>query len=527
MSPPATFSHHVARLVWLLVYRPTLTEEHKEALRSVLVEGRAGRHVITLAELNRAIADAVGPSVLPPAMPWLNELAARMAAHSVAALEFAEGVKAADVLGVARVLASAPAPGDEGANFDARALALQLTTISVKLGRVGFVRRPTPIAMTRVSLSAPDGAPRRTSEASAPPMPAADLGRASDQREIEEAAFAPRGSDDAIAAALRQLDGALTPELASRVLSVLLRACDDRARAGKWEEVAHSVQLIIAREATITDDDLKRAFAIQVRRALRPETLRGLAQLLGKRRDLRPALESIFVRAGEAGVEMLIEQMVASNAATERRAYRSALARCPAAATPLTHLLEDARWYVVRNAAELLGELGVREADAQLMTALRHSDARVRRSAAAALARLGTSRGIIALQPLLSDSNAAVRLQAVHGLSAARLPRSVPALMQALEREGDAEVQHALVAALGAHPTDASVERLVRLAQPGTLLNRRAAPLRVAAVNALGEAATHAALSALRQLQRDRERAVRQAAERALAERAQGELAGR
>jgi HEAT repeat protein len=98
----------------------------------------------------------------------------------------------------------------------------------------------------------------------------------------------------------------------------------------------------------------------------------------------------------------------------------------------------------------------------------------------------------------------------------------VPALLQALEREGDPDIQHALLAALGAHPTDAAVERLAQAAHPGSLLHRKPTPFRLAAVNALGDAATPAAVSALRGMQGDRDRDVRAAVERSLAAQAQG-----
>lgn len=565
MPSPVAFTNHVARLVWLLVFRPKATEEHKQALRAAVVEGRTQHHVIARSELSVAIADAAALPVAPAHVPWLHELAARMAGHSVGALDIEAGVKPADLLGVARILASDAVVGDEGVNFDARAVKLQLTTITARLGRVGFVRRPAPIAMTRPGVLAPartPGADRHDADSSAPShhveegarpgrgpavsraasRPARDVeqrenaehpedasadgvDRGSDQRQIADVAFAPRGSGDAIDESLRHLDATLTREQAPGVLDALSRAAEELARGGRWGEVIRIMQALIAREASVTDSDVKRAFAIHIRRLCRPETLRGLAQLMARQRDVRPAIEEILVRAGEAGADILLEQLVASSVASERRAYRTAVARCPAAVTPLMHLLGDVRWYVVRNAVELLGEMQVREADSLLVGVLRHSDARVRRSAVAALARIGTPLGLRALPSRLDDANVAVRLQVVHGISAARLPGAVPALVQALDRERDPEVLHALVSALGALPTDEAIDRLMQLAKPGSLLSRRATPLRVAAVNALGEAGTHAALAALRQLQRDRERDVRQAVARALADHAQGALA--
>ncbi len=558
MSQPVAFTRAFAELLWLIVYRPSATDDQKTALRSALLESRAAAFALSLAELNRAIASASELSPVPAELPWLHELAARMAGHSVGLLEFSAAAKATDVLGLARALAAPPRQGDEGAGFDTLVLALQLTTVNVRLGRAGFVRRatpiatgrPTPIATTRITPARPArtpglgivpvdiavtpavvsrvremgiGVPTPTS-----PMPALKaesrpgIDDLAFQDRIVEAAFSRPGRSPALRELIQRLEGDLDERSAPSILDELTHAAEDAAREGRWADVADVLRHMVVREGQVADSDVKRAFLIHLRRLFKPGVLRGLAQLLTRRRELRNAIESIFVRSGEVGADILVELLVASNVASERRAYRTALVSCPAAIEPLTHLLQDPRWYVVRNAAELLGEMGVQEAEVKLVSVLKHGDARVRRSAAAALARLGSNRAVFALQPLLADPNASVRMQAVHGISSARLPRSVPALLKALDAEADPEIQHALLIALGAHPTDDAVERLSQASQPGSLLNRRPTPYRLAAVHALGEAGTPAALASLRAMQGDRDREVRAAVERSLAAHAQG-----
>ncbi|HMN08387.1 MAG TPA: hypothetical protein PKC83_06325, partial [Gemmatimonadaceae bacterium] len=164
MPHPSPFVANVARLVWLLTHRPSLVGEQKEALRSAIAAGRTGRHVISRADIGLALASGTeNPFILDEAL-WLQELAARMAGHSVRALAFTPAVKAADLLGVARVLATPPVAGDDGQNFDARTLALRLTTVSVTLGHGGFVRRPTPIAVTRAIVAEPTPPPRASGD---------------------------------------------------------------------------------------------------------------------------------------------------------------------------------------------------------------------------------------------------------------------------------------------------------------------------------------------------------------------------
>ncbi|HEX4933680.1 MAG TPA: HEAT repeat domain-containing protein [Gemmatimonadaceae bacterium] len=541
-----------AHLTWLLVYRPLSVEEQKRVLREAIGTVRGTGLVLSLSDLNRSLAAAAQLEPLPAEMPWLTELSARMAGHAVVQFDIAAGVTAADLLGVARVLATQPVAGDEGANFDVQCRTLQLTTIDIRLGRAGFLRRATPVALGRSGMVRPAKTPAlgigvvpterlpvvdrsghsataarpAQEETGAPVPPDGVRDRRGTVRDEEQAILTAALSRDTsprlLEVVLQHLAGPLDAGSAPVVLDELSRTAEDLARDGAWEDVAGLLRRMVAREGEVADPDVKRAFVIHLRRLFKPGILRGVAQFAARRREWREGVDAVFERAGDMGADMLIELMVASNVTSERRAYRSMVAACPRAAEPLRHLLDDARWYVVRNAAELLGEMGVQDADAELIGALRHSDARVRRAAAGALARLGTARGVHAVQGVLGDRNAAVRLQAVHGLASARLPRSVPALLAALDKEDDAEIQHALLHALGAHPTDAAVAALSQAAQPGTLLHRKTTAFRVAAVHALGEAGTPTALAALRQLQSDKDREVRAASERALAAHAQG-----
>ena len=160
-----------------------------------------------------------------------------------------------------------------------------------------------------------------------------------------------------------------------------LRAAEQRIQDGDWLAALGIIAALVKRDDADTDAEVRRAYMIVVRRLLSPGTLRGLALLLPHKRDLRESLHEVFARSGESGVDTLIELMIAANTPGERRAYRDALASCPHAAPMLGHMLGDPQWFVVRNAAELLGEMGVHEVDGKLVETLNHPDARVRRAA--------------------------------------------------------------------------------------------------------------------------------------------------
>jgi HEAT repeat protein len=501
---------------------------------------------IELGALNISIVAARGPNGLPEAVAWLSELTTRMAAHAVRGIHFGALVPALEVLGVARALAAQPQLRDDGQAFDARIVALKLTAVSLAIGREGFVRQATPHGGVPVMRSAspargvrassgkPDGKLSFAERLHTPSVPPAAISFQGDVRSVSAGAPAEGSMKDArfemmsneIArtnpmqdlTALSKLLAEADAESAGSASAEAMRAGEQRIQNGDWLAVTAIVSALIARDTAETDGEVRRSYMIVVRRLLSPNTLRGLAQLLPNKRDLREPLHLIFSRSGETGVDTLIELMTAANTPGERRAYRDALAGCPHAAPMLGHMLGDPQWFVVRNAAELLGEMGVVEVDGKLVETLSHPDARVRRAATGALARLGTPRALHALQDMLRDANPDIRRQAALGLGAAGQRAAASDLIAALDKEEDSDVEHALVTALGKVGTGEAIERLARAARPGSLFKRRASAPRIAAVNALGDAGTAESLDVLRSLAGDRDKDVRAAVERALRE---------
>jgi HEAT repeat protein len=241
-----------------------------------------------------------------------------------------------------------------------------------------------------------------------------------------------------------------------------------------------------------------------------------VAALLPKRREKASEYSSVLARMGEDGADALIEQLSAAQSLSERRIYFDALVPLKAAVPALIHMLSDARWYVTRNAADLLGEMQAADADVPLAELLRHDDERVRRAAASALAKVATTKAFSGLRMALRDSSPQVRLLAAAGLAARKGSKSAHTLTRALEDEEDGEVQMQIIATLGRIATPDAVQRLIKLAEPaGGLFKKKPTEHRVAAVEALGEARTPTALKALQELREDKDREVRDAAFRA------------
>ena len=324
------------------------------------------------------------------------------------------------------------------------------------------------------------------------------------------------GRDESVSNLLSRLDQAVGSNAARALIDDIARATEDLATQDKWVDVVSVMERMAYHAERLHEGEGKRAFTMGVRRFQRPSMLQGVARLMATNRDLRDSCTRLLNLAGESGADVLIDNLIGSEVTGERRVYLEALRQCPAAVNSLLHLLSDERWYVVRNSASLLGELGAVEADRRLAELMSHRETRVRQAVAAALGRLGTSRSLLALLQGLNDQSPDVRLQAVWSIAQARNPRAVPWIIEALDHEQDTDVQAALISALGATPTEDGVARLVRAAEAGGMLVRKPSALRLRAVEALAEAGTPSARHALQSLLADRDREIRLAVEQAV-----------
>lgn len=512
MEDVSPFVTHFSRLVWLLAHRADDQDGQKEELRRCLMMASNQSQMLLLRDI--ALALSVNQEVEDETSACVRDLVMRMAGHSIRLMEFDAVVPAKDVMEVARAIAATPTSGDEGAAFDSAMLGMNLTGITVHLGSSGFVRHPRPGMMPAYSggLRTPVGmspiiedlprAPRRSSGES--------------QAIMQGQLMRGGGRDETVIDMVTRLDKAVTSPNALSVVDDISRATEDLASQGKWIEFVQILDRLLHHYERLHDGDTKRAFLVGIRRLQRPVLLQGVARLLPSQRDLRETCTRVLTLSGETGADVLIDNLIGSDISGERRAYLDALRQCPSAVNSLLHLLMDDRWYVVRNAAWLLGELGSTDADRRLAEVMSHREPRVRRAVATALGRLATSRAVLALLQAINDPSPDVRLQAVQAIASARNPRAVPWLIEALDHEQDGDVQAALMSALGASPTEDGIARLMRAAEAGGMLVRKPAAMRVRAIEALAEANTPSARQALQNLLADRDRDVRSTVENAM-----------
>ena len=523
MDYSVTFARHFSRLVWLLAHEPESVDEQKAALRAAVTVSRTG--VVTLrAESGQLV---VNGAPLPEALTGVQDLVTTFTGHAVNEMIVDMGALPADILGTARILGSAPvqAGPDQGKEVDAKLRALAPRTVRVSLRRAR--RQSTPLGIPVVP---PPAAPQQVPAAVAARVnglqPATVSNRVSDfthdvTSEIVREFTTLERQKESPEELLAKLDGTNSVSATSRLLDVVVGMIEGAARESKPLMVADLFLRVVRGEASKADPEVKRAYAAAIRRLCKPTTLRSVAGILPKRKDRVNDYLAILARTGEEGAEALIEQLTAAQSLSERRIFFDALVTLKSGTSTLTHMLGDARWYVARNAADLLGELNCLEAEGALADLLRHDDDRVRRAATNALAKLGTPQSRVALKKALKDTSPQVRATAAAGLVGKNGKETAATLLRALDSEPDLEVQIAILGALGRMADPESVDRLIKAAEPDSrLFKRKPAAFRIAAVAALGDARTPAALTALQELTNDRDKDVRDATARALGQRA-------
>src|SRR6185503_12198341 len=502
VNQATVFACQYARLVWLLLNDARNIEEQKDALRAARTALADGS--VTIARrMRRLFANG---KALPDTFAAAPELGAQLVAHGVRVIAIDAGAPPAEMLATARLLAANGAAGDGGRDAHAKLSAMKNTGMKFAFEDESLAPALNDM-LDKVAkpLTVPTGL--RVPDEALSPVGVTDE---SGMWQHFKAASVP---DEDAQALFSRIDKCRTTAEVARLVDDLSMLAEQAARDGK----SHVLAIVccgFARRETMAEHTRNRpTFAGGLRRLLRGPHLRAIAKLLPRKREMAEDLELVLRRSGEDGADAMIELMAEEPLATDRRVFLETLPRLQAGIPTLVHMLGDARWFVVRNAADLLGEMRVTSAETALLPLLQHADERVRRSIANALINIGSTSGFRAVCDMLDADSPKTRAQAAAALASSRDERSTVELRNALEEEPDTEVQYALLAALGKIATAAAVDQLIRAAEPKRrLLERKSTAFRVAAVEALGEARTPAALAALALLREDKEREVRDAA---------------
>jgi len=170
-------------------------------------------------------------------------------------------------------------------------------------------------------------------------------------------------------------------------------------------------------------------------------------------------------------------------------------------------MVDDPRWYVVRNGVAVLGEIGGMDAVSHLTSTLASRDRRVRRETVRALAKIGGADAESLLLGMLSDGETEVRSGACRALGLLGSIRAVRRLQDLMD-DPEQDVQVECIQALGRIGDPGPVQSIEKKAFGG-FFSRPPREVRIAAFRALAAIGTPRAVKALERGAKDSDGKVR------------------
>jgi HEAT repeat protein len=513
MTKSSAIADSFARVVFLLRDIPEDKEAQKSAFRALLVR-ITGLPIRFTVGNGRLLVD--GEDV-EPETPGTIALRRQLLGHGVGDLSIPAGLNPGQLLTVIRAVA-APV----GAYPRLQQLADHFTVSGID----GVAA--TPPAPT-AAVTATEAAPRQT-----PPQRPAILEPPSSKTEEREIrSLGPDAANEESVGLLHfvtlelksigRLDELLielerNPDFAGagELLNEVVAFGDTAMQKEQWSELVRVAGALVRLEGKASDESQRRLYGIALRRLISKSTLEQIARILPQS-DQRGEATNVLRRVGADATEVLVNLLCAENDVGYRRVYFNAVTQMTEGTELLVHMLGHDEWFVVRNVAELCGEMRLDAAVPALARRLSHTDERVRRAATSALGRIGSPSTMEPLRKALQDTSALVRLQAASVLEGIRARNLVPALTRLVEEESHADVQHEMLHALGRIGTPEAIEALIRASQPAKgFFKKKPLGIRLEAVEGLRLAGGPASVASLQDLEKDKEESVRQAASHAL-----------
>jgi len=441
-----------------------------------------------------------------PRNTQIAELAGLLYARGVRAMTLNPGMTADHVLALFKVAMGTILPDDPTLGRVTLALARRTTA------RLERLRTPAP----------PDGPPAAGGGAAAPPRPAAPAADAGLAGKRPSTVFRSDVLPPEVEAkrAVTGLKAAATPEeqrsAVDKLAALAPALLQQRDAATVADAIAALDRLLLAAQ----DADLLAAID-KAALALSDRTLvERMVQRMGEARvppEEREALVAAVGALAALSMPLLLDAFIATRL-DSRAPYRAAVRKAAdRALEPLQSRLADKDPQLVAAAAELIGLTGSPQAAALLVPLIRHRSEFVREAALLGLAEAGGREISRPVMPALKDESVMVRLAAARAVAAGGDPASSTVLIRRLDQEPDEGVQAELLRAIGRLGATEALEVLARYAEPGGRMSRRRnTTVRAAAVDGLRHIARPEARGLLELYSRDKEPAVRKAAEAAL-----------
>lgn len=263
----------------------------------------------------------------------------------------------------------------------------------------------------------------------------------------------------------------------------------------------------VERLAVEAGDPPDEAAVAMARALLTPGVGERLAIALGEsRNDARRAeLVTICRRLGGDMVQAVAEALSTTSDRFTRRTLLDTMVALGDEAMPVVRrMLQDERWFVVRNGVSILGEIGSERVVELVVSTLAHEDARVRRQGTLALAKVGGEDAGMLVYGMIEDADPEVRLAAAMAAGELKVERALKPLLALLEEETEPDLVVGVLHALGQLGDPSAVNAIEKRAVT-SFFARRPTAVRIAAYRALYAIRTPRAKSLLVQAAIDRD----------------------
>lgn len=462
---PTSVAANLSSLLYLARHQPAAEAELQEAVR-VLLACLSGRS-LAIESTSRGLT--INGVRLPSASPGVREVHEGLLGHAISGLDMDEPLEPADLLLLARTMAAFP-----GTYFTWEEL---LESLGPVAGRVRLTRAGTELEVIRYNGDQPDVTVRA---------------RRSGKRGQDDTLVVPDHGlilpplvmDEPVMPASSRMAQASQAHEERRKLEGLIRAGRAAVDAGDIPAL-----LKVSRDFLDVADGLgneanARLYRLELKRILSRQHLGQFARMAATGVHKEQAI-AVLRRLGPSATEILMDLLVQTGSISERRGYYSALTQMEQGTEIIIQHLSHPAWYVVRNAAELCGEMGLVEAVPRLAQQASHPDERVRKSVAVALSKIGSADALEPLARLLKDPSPTVRLQVLGNLDGAKARSLAMPLAALLETEDHPDALREVLRALGRIGTPDAVLALRQVAQGERRFTKR---LRLQAIESLGAA---------------------------------------
>ncbi len=319
---------------------------------------------------------------------------------------------------------------------------------------------------------------------------------------------------DALASAL---DAFLaTPQLERGGQSTEIRELVTALReANALDPLANAVERLVLEAG---DDEASLALA---RLMVTAGVASRLAVRLGSERDEERRAQLVQV-CNSIGLEMAVAISDTLSETTDRFVRRTLMdAMIAMGATGMSvieQMIEDGRWFVVRNGLAILGEVGGERAVELVTSSLANTDGRVRKEALLALAKIGGEDAGMLVYGMLEDPDPEARLAAATAAGALKVERALKPLLRLLEDEDDVDVTIGVLRALG-QLGDPGAVNLIEKSAVASFFSRPPSDVRIVAYRALFSIGTPHASKLVEQAVEDKDPEVQRFVREMLGER--------